>query len=114
VSRHRSSVSAFTDEPDDETGYLVTDGHQPREVQGRHCATCGEHVELRPVPLPLQAGPYVVEFQHARTQTVHCVIAWQGLNVVALAEETARPCWKDGCLSNDEHDAKRAAGRDGG
>lgn len=102
----------FTDEPDDELGCLVTEGVVPPEVAGRHCKWCGEGVTLREARLPEQAGPYVVEYQHLDGY-VHCVSGWQGSRVVSIADSTAQPCWKDGCLSSAEDEARRASEREG-
>lgn len=96
-------------EGDDEIGCLVTGGTVPREVPGRHCRWCGEAVELRPVKLPLTPGEFIAEYQHAKDGYVHCVIAWENERAVAIAESTAQPCWSNGCLSNDEHEAVTSA-----
>lgn len=108
--RHQPDVTAVTEEEDDETGYLVIGGIRPRDIEGKHCKWCGEYVELRPMALPRHPGPYVAEFQHVISGLVHCSLSWTNGNLVGLAEETAQPCWKPGCLSNAEHEAKGADG----
>jgi hypothetical protein len=97
---------------DDEIGCLIVDGTRPPETRGRHCRYCGEHVTTRPVDVAWHPGPYVAEYEHVSTRTVHCAFSWENGNLTGLRDTTASPCWLDECLSNDEHEASRLLRKD--
>lgn len=88
----------------EEIGVLLdVDGNPPPEAEGRHCRHCGEDIE---VPFYRGTARCRQEFRHKASGTVHCVLSWVNGLRTAFADETATPCWAEGCLSNAEHEAK--------
>lgn len=108
-TRHRPGAGVFTSGPGDQAGCLLTDGLIPAEALGRHCAECGEGITAVLPSLPPGPGPVTAEWRHLDGYA-HCAFMREGHRVTGIAEETARPCWKDGCLSNAEHEAAREHG----
>lgn len=92
---------------EDEIGVLLdAEGFVPPEANGRHCRYCGEGIE---VSLDHGGGAQpgsVQEFRHTASGTVHCVLVQKDGVRVEFDEDTAQPCWKDGCLSHAGHDAR--------
>ena len=103
--------SPLVQDRDDEIGVLLDDGGRiPDEAFGRHCKTCGEDIEVA-VRLSIQPLPgSVQEYRHSATRLVHCASAHDSRGmVIGLAEETAEPCWREGCASNAEIAGQAAA-----